>query len=67
MHLELWMIITLGLFWVVSMIVYGRTSFETGVTSLLAHLSDHGYIKITDNDEVIGLCNQDQANHKEND
>jgi len=65
MHFEPWMMIVTGIFWLISMVAYGRASFRAGVVSLLDHLSDEGYIKITKDDEVIGLCNQNQEPHKE--
>jgi len=65
MHFEPWMMIVTGIFWLISMIAYGRASFQAGVVSLLGHLSEQGYIKITKDDEVIGLCNQNQAPHKD--
>ena len=63
MFLEWWMIGILALFWAVSVISHGRISFESGATAVVANLQEQGYIKITKDAEIIGLCNQDQDNH----
>lgn len=61
MHFEPWMMIITGIFWLISMVAYGRASFQSGVLSLLNYLSDEGYIEITEDDEVVGLCNQNRT------
>ena len=63
MFLEWWMITTLGLFWFASLMGYGKTSFNYGATLVVAQLAEDGYIKITDDADIIGLCNQDE--HKD--
>jgi len=60
MYFEWWMIAVLGLVWIVSMILYGRTSFEQGCVSTIDVLRSNGYIRIDGDGEVVGLCNQDQ-------
>ena len=64
MHFEWWMIGALGLFWVVSLLAHGRSSFASGCTNTIAVLEEHGYIKVTKAGDIIGLSNQDQANHQ---
>ena len=63
MFFEWWMIAILGLFWFVSLMGYGRSSFKYGATLVVAQLADDGYIKITDDADIIGLCNQNE--HKD--
>ena len=66
MFLEWWMIGILALIWIISMISHGRTSYESGtlsgVEAMLASLDEQGYIRITDQGDIIGLCNRDHEN-----
>jgi len=60
MFLSWWMLTIMGLFWFVSISVYGRVSFQTGATAVVAGLAEAGYIKLKEEGEIIGLCNRDQ-------
>lgn len=60
MFLEWWMIITLGVFWFVSILSHGLKTHEEGATTILAGLQERGYIHIDNDGNIIGLCNQDQ-------
>jgi hypothetical protein len=62
MFLEWWMILTVGVVWLVSVISYGSSSFNEGATAAIAGLHEIGYIRIDEDGNVIGLCNQDQEN-----
>jgi len=59
MFLSWWMLIILALFWLISLTVHGRISFQTGATAVVAGLAEAGYIKLKDEGEIIGLCNRD--------
>lgn len=60
MFLSWWMLTILALFWLVSLTVHGRISFQTGATAVVDGLAEAGYIKLKDEGEIIGLCNRDQ-------
>jgi hypothetical protein len=62
MFLEWWMILTIGVVWIVSILSYGSSSFTEGAISVMARLQEVGYIRIDEEGEIIGLCNQDQEN-----
>lgn len=67
MYFEWWMIVSLIALWVISMIVHGRVSFDQGCVSTIDVLKSNGYIRVSKNDEIIGLCNQDQENFDSSD
>lgn len=62
MFFEWWMIGVLGVFWVASVLSYGHVSFRSGALSLFASLEESGYVKVAENGDIIGLCNQNQGN-----
>lgn len=62
MVLEWWMILTIGIFWIVSILSYGSSSFNQGSIVMLAKLQETGYIHIDDDGNITGLCNQYQEN-----
>ena len=62
MFLEWWMILTVGVFRLASILSYGTSSFNEGAVSVIDKLREVGYIRIDEDGEIIGLCNQDQEN-----
>jgi len=62
MFLEWWMILTVGVVWLLSVLSYGSSSFTEGAISVMSRLQEVGYIRIDEDGEIIGLCNQDQEN-----
>ena len=62
MFLEWWMILTVGAVWIASVLSYGTSSFNEGAVSIIAKLQEVGYIRVDEDGEIIGLCNQDQEN-----
>ena len=62
MFLEWWMILTVGVVWLASILSYGTSSFNEGAVSVIDKLREVGYIRIDEDGEIIGLCNQDQEN-----
>jgi len=62
MFLEWWMILTVGAVWIASVLSYGTSSFNEGAVSVIDKLREVGYIRIDEDGEIIGLCNQDQEN-----
>jgi len=65
MFLEWWMILIVGVVWLVSVISHGSFSFNQGSIVMLAKLQQSGYISINEEGEVIGLCNRDQENWRD--
>jgi len=69
MFLEWWMIAILFVAWLVSMINHGHTSYnsgtETGAEATLEALNEGGFIEITEEGDIIGLCNRDEENFKD--
>jgi hypothetical protein len=65
MFLEWWMIAVLFVVWFVSMINHGQTSYnsgtESGAEATLEALNEGGFIEITDEGDIIGLCNSDEG------
>jgi hypothetical protein len=60
MFLEWWMIVSLMLVWIVSLMAHGHIAFNQGATATMLGLWDQGYIRIKKEGEIIGLCNQNQ-------
>jgi predicted RNA polymerase sigma factor len=60
MFLEWWMILMLGVIWIASILSYGSTSFTEGAVAVMSRLQEVGYIRIDEDGEIVGLCNQDQ-------
>ena len=64
MFLSWWMIITLGVFWLLSIVNHGlfmnNRGVERGAAEILTILQDDGYIKIKQDGNIIGLCNRGQ-------
>lgn len=57
MFLEWWMIGALAVWWFVSLWDIRRSVFDEGAAYVVQDLVDNGYIEITDENEIIGLCN----------
>jgi len=64
MFLEWWMIGVLLVVWIVSMVNHGHTSYnsgtESGAEAILEALDEGGFIRITEEGDIIGLCNKDK-------
>jgi hypothetical protein len=60
MVLEWWMIFTIGIFWIVSILSFGKTSYNQGSIVMLAKLHEQGYIQIDDEGNLTGLCDLTQ-------
>jgi hypothetical protein len=64
MFLEWWMLGILLVVWLISMINHGHRSYtsgtEYGAEALIVALDEGGYIRVTDNGDIIGLCNKDE-------
>ena len=64
MFLEWWMVGILFVVWFVSMINHGHRSYasgtESGAEAAIEALDEGGYIRITDEGDIIGLCNKDK-------
>lgn len=62
MFLEWWMVGGLSGFWLVSMIAHGHKSYscgvETGAETAIGALAEADFIRITDEGDIIGLCNK---------
>lgn len=57
MFLDWWMLLAFAVWWFASLWDIKRTAYNDGVSGAVDMLISDGYIKLDDNDEVIGLCN----------